>query len=107
MPNGKKENLCLKDSLSASDFQNVLEIHISWEGIRSIYPLTNKHFINNFVKGTFQCDFDATSEAFRHLFDSKPELIGRGVNFHPPNPVNGKNEEFDRSVFFSTSSLFT
>jgi len=36
----------------------------------------------------------------RGLFDSKPKLIGRGVNFHSPNPVNGKNEEFDRSVFF-------
>lgn len=100
LPNGEKENLCLKDSISASDFQNVLEIHISWAGIRIIYSLTNKHFINSFVKGIFQCDFDATSEAFRPLFDSKSELIGRGINFQTANPLNSKNEEFDRPAFF-------
>ncbi len=106
LPNGGKENLCLKDSISATDFQNVLEIHISWAGIRVIYPLTNKHFINSFVKGIFQCDFDMTSEAFRPLFDSKPELIGRGINFQSANPVNGKNEEFDRPAFFKIFALY-
>lgn len=100
LPNGDKENLCLKDSISVGDFQNVIEIHISWAGIRIIYPLTNKHFINSFVKGIFQCDFDATSEAFRPLFDSKPELVGRGTNPHSANFVNNKYEEFDRLTFF-------
>lgn len=100
LPNGAKENLCLKDSISPHDFQNVLEIHISWGGIRFIYSLTNKHFINNFVKGVFQCDFDAGFEAFRPLFDSQPELIGRGNNFHSVNFADKTVEEFDRPTFF-------
>lgn len=100
LPNGNKENLCLKDSVSVCDFQNLIEIHISWAGIRIIYPLTNKHFINSFVEGIFQCDFDATSEAFRPLFDSKLELVGRGINPHSANSVNNKYEEFDRLAFF-------
>ncbi len=100
LPNGEKENLCLKESVSVRDFQNVIEIHISWAGIRFIYPLTNKHFINSFVKGIFQCDFDAVSESFRPLFDSKPELIGRSNNFHSENSKINNNEYFDRLTFF-------
>lgn len=99
LPNGDRENLCLKDAVSNSDFNGVVELHISWAGYRIRYSLTARHFIDSLVKGVFQCDFDSISEAFRPLFDTNPELIGRGNSSLVNNSANDMNEEFDRLEF--------
>lgn len=99
LPSGERENLCLKDSVFVSDFQNIIELHITWAGFRIRYPLTVRHYIDSFVKGIFQCDFDSTSEAFRPLFDTNPELIGRGTYLLPTHSLNQMTEEFDRLNF--------
>lgn len=102
LPDGGRENLCLKDSVSASDFQGVVELHISWAGYRIRYSLTARHFIDSFVKGIFHCDFDSISEAFRPLFDTNPELIGRGNHLQANASAVRTTEEIDRLGFFQT-----
>lgn len=99
LPNGEKENLCLKDSVSQADFHNVLEIHIVWDGVRIIYHLTQKHFLNYFINGIFQCDFDAISEAFRPLFDNNLELVGRAKNHSNDRTEMNPTRIFDRVSF--------
>lgn len=104
-PNGERENLCLKDSVSIDDFQNVIDLNISWAGIRIRHSITAKHFLDSFVKGIFYCDFEAVSEAFRPLFDDKPELVGRGNNTAVNKSFNNIIEEFDRIGF--TQKLYS
>ncbi len=99
LPNGDRENLCLKDSVATSDFQGILELLISWAGYRIRYSLTARHFVDSFVKGIFQCDFDSISEAFRPLFDTNLELIGRSSGSLTNNSTSNTNEEFDRLDF--------
>jgi hypothetical protein len=99
LPNGNRENLCLKDSVAASDFQGVLELLISWAGYRIRYSLTAQHFVDSFVKGIFQCDFDSISEAFRPLFDTNLELIGRSDSSLANNFASNTNGEFERLEF--------
>lgn len=104
LPNGEKENLCLKESVSKDDFQNVLEVHIVWDGVRTIYHLTQKHFINYFIKGIFECDFDAVFEAFRPLFDTHLELVGRSKTHVISNKLNKRSGNFDRVSFIQKLS---
>lgn len=98
LPNGERENLCSKESVSKIDFQNTIELHISWGGVRIRYPLTSPHYIESFTKGLFQCDFESISEAFRPLFDTNPELIGR-IGSLLNNDSNTSSDEFDRFDF--------
>lgn len=104
LPNSEKENLCLREFVSKDDFQNVLEIHIVWDGVRILYHLTQKHYINYFVKGIFQCDFEAIYEAFRPLFDKHLEFVGRGNNFNIGKTTSNKAEDFDRVSFIQRLS---
>ncbi|HRH40165.1 MAG TPA: hypothetical protein PKY82_00880 [Pyrinomonadaceae bacterium] len=104
-PNGDRENLCLKDSVSINDFQNVIDINISWAGIRIRHSITAKHFLDSFIKGIFYCDFESISEAFRPLFDDKPELVGRSNNAIADNSFGNSTEEFDRIGF--TQKLYS
>lgn len=99
LPSGERENFCLKNSVSAGDFQNVIDLNISWAGIRMRHSITSKHFLDSFVKGVFNCDFDSISEAFRPLFDDKPDLIGRGSDLLVNNFINNPTDEFDRLGF--------
>jgi len=98
-PSGERENLCLKNAVAVNDFQNVIDLNISWGGIRIRYSITSRHFLDSFVKGIFNSDFDSISEAFRPLFDSNPELIGRSKNLPNNTFINNKTEEFDRIGF--------
>lgn len=95
-PDGARENLCLKDVVSLTDFTHIIEIHISWAGIRYRYSLTTRHSIDSFAKGVFNCDFDSISEAFRPLFDTNPELTGRLSISGSTLP---SNSEFERIEF--------
>lgn len=95
---GNRENLCKKDYVTMNDFQNPIEMHISWGGNRIRYHLTNRHYLDSFTKGVFFSDLDSTSESFRPLFDSNPELAGRGGQ--KSNSHNDDLEfEFDRVDF--------
>jgi hypothetical protein len=98
-PSGERENLCLKNAVAVNDFQNVIDLNISWGGIRIRYSITSRHFLDSFVKGIFNSNFDSISEAFRPLFDSNPELIGRSKNLPTNTFINNKTEEFDRIGF--------
>jgi hypothetical protein len=80
------------------------ETHIVWDGVRTIYHLTQRHFINYFVKGIFQCDFEGVFEAFRPLFDNHLEFIGRNKTLTGNNITNIKTGNFDRVSFIQKLS---
>jgi hypothetical protein len=96
--NGNRENLCTKGQVTRDDFENPIEMHISWGGNRIRYHLTNRHYLDSFSTGVFDSDFDSISEAFRPLFDSNPELVGRS----PQDPGTNRDSletSFDRIDF--------
>lgn len=95
---GNRENLCSKKRLTRDDFQTPIEMHISWGGTRIRYHLTNRHYLDSFASGVFDSDFDAISEAFRPLFDSNPELIGRSLR-DPGTNRDSLETSFDRIDF--------
>jgi hypothetical protein len=96
--NGNRENLCSKGLVTRDDFENPIEMHISWGGNRIRYHLTNRHYLDSFGAGIFDSDFDSISEAFRPLFDSNPELVGRSLQ-NPGSNRNNLEISFDRIDF--------
>ncbi|MEQ1763512.1 MAG: hypothetical protein ABL984_10250 [Pyrinomonadaceae bacterium] len=98
---GHRENLCVKDVVTLEDFRDMLEIHLVWGGRRFRYPLTNRHYVDSFIKGIFDGNLDTAVEAFRPLFDDRPELVGRGFELRRA-PAGPPAEVFNRTEFIRT-----
>lgn len=75
-PTERRENLTNKREVNPSDLE-MIELHVNWHGKRRIHSMTLPYVTGNLLRGLFQYELDATVLAFRALFDSHLEMVGR------------------------------